>query len=128
LRSDAVHALQHLCFLGSALLFWWRVLRGGRRAAAGTAVVFLFTTAVHTSVLGALMTFSRTPWYPPYAAGAATWGLTPMSDQQLAGLIMWIPLSLVYLVAALAIIRRWLADSEWTVVQRERAVSAAASR
>ncbi len=128
LRSDAVHALQHACFLGSALLFWWSMLRGGRRAAAGTAVLLLFTTAVHTSVLGALMTFSRTPWYPPYAAGAAAWGLTPMGDQQLAGLIMWIPLSVVYLVAALAVLRRWLADSEWTVAQRERAVAAAPLR
>jgi len=125
LGSDAVHALQHACFLGSALLFWWSVLRGGRRAAAGTAVLLLFTTAVHTSVLGALMTFSRTPWYPPYADGASAWGLTPMGDQQLAGLIMWIPLSVVYLVAALGVLRRWLADSEWTVAQRERAVSAA---
>jgi putative membrane protein len=128
LRNDAVHALQHLCFLGSALLFWWSVLHGGRRAAAGTAVILLFTTAVHTSVLGALMTFSRTPWYPPYAAGAAAWGLTPIGDQQLAGLIMWIPLSVVYLVAALAILRRWIADSEWTVAQRERAVPIASPR
>jgi putative membrane protein len=128
LRSDAVHALQHTCFLGSALLFWWSVLHSRRRAAAGFSVVLLFTTAVHTSVLGALMTFSRTPWYPPYATGAAAWGLTPMGDQQLAGLIMWIPLSIVYLVAALAILRRWLADSEWTVAQREHAVSVAALR
>lgn len=128
LRSDAVHALQHTCFLGSALLFWWSVLRGGRRAAAGTSVILLFTTAVHTSVLGALMTFSRTPWYPPYAASAAAWGLTPLADQQFAGLIMWIPLSVVYLVAALAVLRRWMADSEWTVAQRERAMSAAALR
>lgn len=120
-RSDAVHALQHASFLGSALLFWWAMLHPRRRALGGMAVVYLFTTVVHTGVLGALMTFSRSPWYPGYASGAERWGLTPMGDQQLAGLIMWIPASVVYLVAALAIIRRWLMDSGWSVARYEHA-------
>jgi putative membrane protein len=85
------------------------------------AIVYLFTTVVHTGVLGALMTFSRSPWYPGYASGAGSWGLTPLGDQQLAGLIMWIPASGVYLVAALAIIRRWLMDSGWSVAGYEHA-------
>jgi putative membrane protein len=119
LHSDAIHALQHLCFFGSALLFWWSITHGTRRAARGMAIVYLFTTAVHTSVLGALMTFAHQPWYPEYAAGAAAWGLTPMSDQALGGLIMWVPASVPYLVAALAIMHGWLRDSEWTVAQAE---------
>jgi cytochrome c oxidase assembly factor CtaG len=121
LRSDAVHALQHASFLGSGLLFWWAMLHPAIRARRGMAIVYLFTTVVHTGVLGALMTFARVPWYPSYASGAAEWGLTPMSDQQLAGLIMWIPASVVYLIAALLIVRRWLADSGWTVTQYEQA-------
>jgi cytochrome c oxidase assembly factor CtaG len=124
LRSETVHAVQHACFVGSALLFWWSIIHGQRRAARGTAVVYLFATAVHTGVLGALMTFSRTAWYPAYANNAVAWGLTPISDQQLAGLIMWIPASIAYLIAALVIMRRWLDDSEWTVVGRERAAAA----
>lgn len=128
LRSEIVHAVQHSCFIGSALLFWWSIIYGQRRAARGMAVVYLFTTAVHTGVLGALMTFSRAPWYGAYADNAAAWGLTPMADQQLAGLIMWIPASIAYLIAALTIMQRWLRDSEWTVVGRERAVSATAAR
>jgi putative membrane protein len=67
---------------------------------------------VHTSALGALMTFARTPWYPAYAATAGAWGFTPAEDQQLAGLIMWIPASAAYLIAAMIIVRRWLASSE----------------
>lgn len=121
LRSETVHALQHLSFLGSALLFWWAVIHPRRRAALGLSIVYLFTTAVHTAVLGALMTFSRTPWYPAYAGGAAAWGLTPIEDQQAAGLIMWIPASLAYLVAALFILRRWLQSSEQDAARRERA-------
>ncbi len=123
LHSEMIHALQHACFLGSGLLFWWSVVHGQRRAARGTSIVYLFTTAVHTGVLGALLTFSRVPWYPAYANGAAAWGLTPMADQQLAGLIMWIPASVAYLVAALATIRLWLRDSEWSVVQGEGVLS-----
>jgi putative membrane protein len=128
LHSEAIHALQHACFLGSGLLFWWSIVHGQRRAALGMSIVYLFTTSVHTGVLGALMTFSRVPWYPAYGNRAALWGFTPMADQQLAGLIMWIPASLVYLVAALAIMGRWLRDSEWTVVWREHATSDASQR
>lgn len=124
LRSDAVHALQHASFLGSALLFWWAIIHPRRRADLGLSIIYLFTTAVHTAALGALMAFARTPWYPEYADSAAAWGLSAMEDQQLAGLIMWIPAGLVYLVAALLIVRRWLRDSEWRVSNTEHAAAA----
>ncbi len=124
LHSDAVHALQHASFLGSALLFWWAIIHPRRRADLGLSIIYLFTTAVHTAILGALMVFARTPWYPEYANGAAAWGLSAMEDQQLAGLIMWIPAGLVYLVAALLIVRRWLRDSEWRVSNNEHAAAA----
>jgi putative membrane protein len=123
LRSDAIHALQHASFLGSSLLFWWAIIHPRRRADLGLSIIYLFTTAVHTAALGALMTFARAPWYPEYASGAAPWGLSPMQDQQLAGLIMWIPAGLVYLVAALLIMRRWLRDSELLVTHNERAAA-----
>lgn len=126
LHSEFIHALQHASFLGSALIFWWNIIHVQRRSARGMSIVYLFTTAVHTGVLGALMTFSRAPWYPAYAIGAGKWSLTPIADQQLAGLIMWIPASIAYLVAALAIMRRWLHDSEWAVAERERSLSAVA--
>jgi putative membrane protein len=122
LHSDVVHGLQHLSFLGSALLFWWALVQPRRQASLGLSIIYLFTTAVHTAVLGALMTFARTPWYPEYAATASLWGATAMEDQQLAGLIMWIPASLAYLIAALLIVRRWLRESEWRVARSERAV------
>ena len=122
LTSESVHALQHASFVGSALLFWWSILHG-QRAARGMTIVYLFTTAVHTGVLGALMAFARVPWYPTYTNGAAIWGLSPMADQQLAGLIMWIPASVAYLLAALVAIRRWLRDSEWAVAQHEQAAT-----
>jgi putative membrane protein len=127
LRSEPTHALQHLSFLGSAMLFWWSVVRVRTRSRRGAAILYLFATVVHTSVLGALLTFSRTPWYPAYAHSAGGWGLSLLADQQLAGLIMWIPAGAVYLAAALAVVRRSLRDSEWAVGERERAMVVAAS-
>jgi cytochrome c2 len=87
-------------------------------------VLYLFTTSVHTTVLGALLTFSSRLWYPIYAPGTAAWGLTPLEDQQLAGLIMWVPAGLAYLVAALAVGASWLQDSRpTTVLSRSAGVS-----
>ena len=111
LRSELIHALQHVSFLGSALLFWWALLRGRQGRLGGpAAVLYLFTTSLHTTVLGALLTFSSRVWYPLYASGTAPWGLTPLEDQQLAGLIMWVPGSLAYLIAALMIASTWLRE------------------
>jgi cytochrome c2 len=126
LTSELVHSLQHVSFLFTALLFWWTIFaaRAGefRR---GLAVFLLFATVLQTGALGALLTFSGTLWYPAYAASATAWGLTPLEDQQLGGLIMWIPGSLAYIVAALWISAAWLRESEYRVAQRERVLFAA---
>jgi cytochrome c oxidase assembly factor CtaG len=125
LTSEFIHALQHASFFGTALLFWWTIVQGhapGGRARAtsfGTAVLLLFGTALHSGALGALLTFSRTLWYPAYGTAAASWGLTPIDDQQLAGLIMWIPASFAYLIAALLLFAGWLRASEERVQERE---------
>jgi putative membrane protein len=113
LESESVHAAQHLSFLISALLFCEALIHGReRRLGYGAAVVYVFTTATHTSALGALLTFSPTLWYSAYQETTAAWGLTPMEDQQLGGLIMWVPAGVVYLVAGLLLFALWLRESE----------------
>ena len=113
LASDAVHALQHGTFLGTALMFWQAVLFGERRAADyGLAVLYLFLTAMHSGALGALITFASSPWYGTYAAALEERPFTPLEDQQLGGLIMWIPAGMVYVVAGLVLFAAWLRDSE----------------
>ncbi len=109
-RADPlVHALQHASFFLTALLFWWSLLRPqARRSFSGGALVYLFTTMLHTGALGALFVFSGELWYPQNGVAAAEWGWTPLEDQQLGGLIMWIPGGLVYLVAALVLLGRAL--------------------
>ncbi|HKY43092.1 MAG TPA: cytochrome c oxidase assembly protein [Pyrinomonadaceae bacterium] len=119
LHNEVVHTLQHLSFLISALLFWWALIHGPQGAMGyGAAVLYLFTTAVHSGVLGALLTLAGSVWYPSYIGLTSSWGLTPLEDQQLGGLIMWIPAGLVYLIAALALFAGWLRASELRVAKK----------
>ncbi len=114
LRDETVHVLEHVSFLGSAWLLWELVLRPSQRSmlAEGMPILLLFTTALHSGLLGALITFAPKPWYPSYLASTPAWGLTPLADQQLAGVIMWVPAGMVYLGATLALIGLRLAQLE----------------
>lgn len=67
---------------------------------------------LHTGVLGALLARSRTPWYPVYAATAQSIGIDPLADQQLGGLLMWVPGSVAYLIAALVVAGNLISRSE----------------
>jgi putative membrane protein len=119
LTSEWVHAAQHISFLLSALLFWWAVFHGHRGVTNyGSAVLYLFTTAVHSGLLGALLTFSRTPWYPAYD-DTQLWGLSALEDQQLGGLIMWVPACTVYIVAGLALFAKWMTQSDRSARQMQ---------
>jgi putative membrane protein len=121
LESEVVHTLQHASFFGSALLFWWAVIHARRSAGAyGMAVLYMFTTAVHSGLLGVLITLTSRLWYPAYSQTTWSWGLSPLEDQQLGGLIMWIPAGVIYVVAGLAFVAGWMRESERRVTQRER--------
>jgi putative membrane protein len=128
LRSEWVHTAQHLSFLVSALLFWWALIHGRRGLMGyGAGVLYMFTTMVHSGLLGALITFARGVWYPAYNGLTASWGLTPLEDQQLGGLIMWIPAGLVYIVAGLALFAGWLRESDAGLNRRARRAAATAA-
>jgi cytochrome c oxidase assembly factor CtaG len=112
LKHEGVHALQHLCFFGTAALFWWGIVHGRQgRLGYGAAVVYLFVTALHGGVLGALLTVSPQVWYAPYLAHHPA-GLTPLEDQQLAGLLMWVPAGLAFVAGALFMFAAWLRQSD----------------
>ncbi len=113
LRSDWVHATQHLSFFLTAVLFWSALYGVGRSAMSyGAATLYVFGTAVHCSALGALLTFSTVLWYPVYTGTTARWGLTPLADQQLGGAIMWVPSGLVFVLIGLVLFARWLKESD----------------
>jgi putative membrane protein len=95
-----LHVLEHASFLFTGWLFWWSVLRPGREGVLQAALALLFTVT-HTGMLGALLTFAQVPLY--WRESRELW------DQQLAGLLMWIPGGMVYVLAAGWAAWRWLA-------------------
>jgi len=112
LDSSGWHIFQHSCFFVISLLFWWAMLHPRERSGYGVSAACLFVTSLIGGALGALMSFSTSPWYADYAAmGMTGIGLDPVDDQRLAGLIMWIPGGLVHGVAALAMLYKWVKAS-----------------
>jgi putative membrane protein len=110
LRHEGWHIAQHLSFVVGALLFWWAMVHGRNE---GLSALCLFVTSMVGGALGALMALSASPWYPAYAQlGMTPAGLTPMEDQHLAGLLMWVPGGLFHLAAALWFLARWLSRKE----------------
>ena len=117
LASPGWHVAQHLSFLVSALLFWSAMLHRRTRSEGWlVAALCLFATSLISGALGAVMALSQSPWYAAYARlGMAPFGLTPAEDQQMAGLLMWIPGGLVHAGAALAVVGAALAKSPATL-------------
>lgn len=119
LEDGLVHATQHVCFFATAALFWWGIAHGRyARLGYGAAVLYVFATALHSGILGALLTFSQTPWYASYvptSADGRIWGLTALEDQQLAGLLMWVPAGAVFVIVGLGFFAAWMRESEWRV-------------
>jgi putative membrane protein len=121
MRDDRIHYVQHASFVATAALFWWAIVRGRYgRAGYGLAVLFVFATATHTSVLGALLTVAGEVWYPIYATRALEQGVDAVDDQRLAGLVMWVPAGTVLALAALALFAAWLGESARRVAIAER--------
>ena len=75
---------------------------------SGGGVLYLFTTAVHSGLLGAFITLAGVVWYPEYLGTTQSWGLTPLEDQQLGGLIMGVVGAAVYVAVNLYALARWL--------------------
>jgi cytochrome c oxidase assembly factor CtaG len=103
-----LHRLQHASFFATAVFFWWSVLW---RSDRGAAAWHVFLTMMHTSVLGALMALAPRVLFTAQTQGSQTWGLTPLEDQQLAGVVMWIPAGTVYAGAALVLAALWISQA-----------------
>ena len=104
MSSDAVFWLMQTSITATAALWWAKVVR----APAPGAAIALLATMVAMGALGALLTFAHRALYAPHWLTTQSWNLSPLEDQQIAGIVMWAPASLVYLLAALAILYRSL--------------------
>lgn len=113
LHHEGVHVIQHLMFFGTAALFWWSLVHGRYgKVGYGIAVLYVFATALHSEVLGALLTFDSRALYATHAARTAARGLDPVADQQFAGVLMWIPFGIIFVLVGLALFAAWLGEAE----------------
>jgi putative membrane protein len=116
LQNPLAHALEHASFFLTAALFCWAIYSS---PASGFRVLSIFLLMMASGLLGALMTFTNKPWYLAHSAYTRLWGLSPLEDQQLAGLLMWIPPGFVYVLIAALLLASWIATVEKRTLKRE---------
>jgi cytochrome c oxidase assembly factor CtaG len=119
LADEGIHILEHLMFLISATIFWWPVLspRPEMQMEPLQGIPYLFGAAASSAILGILLTFTPPGLYPQYLHPVdelrilpllrEQWGLSPRTDQQIGGLLMWVPGGLIYLSGILLSLGRW---------------------
>ena len=113
LHNDFIHAMQHTSFIVTAALFWTSLIHGRYgRMGYGVGVAYVFITGIHSGALGALLTFAPSLVYPIYGPITTQWGLNALEDQQLAGLIMWVPAGIILVVLGMALFASWLHEAE----------------
>jgi putative membrane protein len=125
LSNDLIHDLEHLTFFGSAMLFWWLIIGAGprlRSLSRGVRIALLLVTVPVNMAAGVVIAFAGQPIYTYYATVPRLWGISVVQDQMIGGVIMWIPGSMMFILAALILISRLvqaeaekepLPESEW---------------
>lgn len=114
LNSEPLHVLEHSSFLLTSMMVWALVIAAPRRRRLdqGTAIIVVVAQLLQSTVLSAVLVFAGSVLYPFNALGARAWGLSPAEDQQLAGVIMWVPMGTVYLVTSAVLFLRWMRSFE----------------
>lgn len=115
MRDHDVHIATHLMFMATATLLWWPVMSPVPsllpRLGYGIAMLYLFLVGIPMQIVAAMITLSDSVLYPWYAVAPRTWGLTPIADQQLGGLLMWVPGNLWMFLAIGVLFFRWAKES-----------------
>ena len=108
LESELVHDLEHLTFFGTAMLFWWHIVGAAphihKRLSRGVRIGYALSVVPANALTGIALAFASKPLYEHYTKVPRLWGVSVMQDQMLGGVIMWIPGSMMYIIAALALI------------------------
>ena len=122
LENQSIHILEHLTFIVFGVITWWPIFspleEGLPRLSFGGQILYLFFSGMPSVALGAGLTFSS-PLYAPYLAAPRIWGISAATDQQLGGLIMWIPGGILYIVIMSALFIRWMQKQEAKQLQKE---------
>jgi putative membrane protein len=115
LTNEALHIVEHLMYITLGVLFWWVVLspvEEAPRVSRGVAIIYLFLACQPMVLLGALLTFAPAPVYAPYVAAPRITSLSPLTDQQLGGLIMWLPSNIPFLIALSVFFFTWVSEQD----------------
>ncbi|HET8842487.1 MAG TPA: cytochrome c oxidase assembly protein [Ktedonobacteraceae bacterium] len=122
LRSEAIHIFEHLTFIGFGILSWWPILSPSPRLprlSLGGQILYIFLNGMPAVLLGAGLTFAS-PLYAPYLAAPLVWGISHAVDQQLGGLIMWVPVNLFYICIMSGLFIRWMQRQEAQQIAAEQ--------
>ena len=114
LENQSIHILEHLTFIIFGLLYWWPIFSPSKdlpHLSFGGQILYLFLSGMPSVLLGAGLTFSP-PLYASYIAAPRIWGISAATDQQLGGLIMWVPVSIFYIVIMSVLFIRWMLQQE----------------
>jgi len=115
LTNQNIHILEHVTFIVFAVIYWWPMFspmpEDLPRLGTGAQVLYLFLGGMPLVALGAGLTFAA-PLYAPYIHAPRVWGLSPATDQQLGGLIMWVPGNIIYIVVVSIVFIRWMQQQE----------------
>jgi len=115
LSNDSIHILEHITFIVFALINWWPIFSPVEelpRLPVGGQILYIFLNGMPSVALGAGLTFLQ-PLYTPYIEQPVrAWGLSPATDQQLGGLVMWVPVSIIYIVIASILFIRWMQEQD----------------
>lgn len=110
-EHEIVHAAEHATFLAAGLLVWSSLLGPARvRVPRGMAMLGVFTLALQSVFLSVLLTFAQSAWYEPYVRAAPAWGVDPLEDQQLAGVLMWVPAGFIHVGIGVALLVSWFRE------------------
>jgi len=114
LAHEWLHIIEHLIFMAIAVIGWWPVLGWypeEKHLSRPVKVLYLFAISLPCTALAALITLSPTVLYPFYGNEPLAFGLTPLADQQLGGLLMWLPADMILMGAAVLTLIRWFNES-----------------
>ncbi len=130
LEYEPLHIVEHLSLLVGGTIYWWPILSPlpeARLRPVPQAAAYLFTSCLACTAIGVVITFSPDLLYPAYAhpvgdpamvtAIREQWGISPPLDQQIGGLLMWVPCCLVYLTAIMAMFARWYSEESESAIE-----------
>ena len=122
LENETTHIFEHLTFMALGIISWWPIFSPSSklpRLTLGGQILYIFLNGMPAVLLGAGLTFMQ-PLYAPYLSDPLVWGISHAVDQQIGGLIMWVPVNLFYIVIMSVLFLQWMQRQEQKQIESER--------